>query len=220
MNNLKNIEKACSITDEIFTSIIENINIFKTEKDMERFILNEIRSRKLKPSFPPIVAAKENAASPHHIPTNRTLEGFIVIDMGVRYKGYCSDMTRTIYIGKPSKKEKELYNLLLKSQLESIKNLNKFNNYGDLCKETRRILGKYEKYFIHSLGHGVGRKIHQLPRVSHKSTHKIKMNEAITIEPGIYIKNKLGMRIEDTLIVRKKPKILTKSIKGLIIISK
>ena len=216
---VENIRQACKITDQIFSSLVKNIKKFKTEKDVEQFILTEIKKRNLKPSFPPIVAAKRNASTPHHIPTNKKLEGFVVIDMGVRYKGYCSDMTRTLYFGHPNKKEVEIYNLLLHSQLKSIENLNKFKTYKELCEETRKILGKYNKYFIHSLGHGVGKKIHQLPKVSHKSKHKIKQGEVITIEPGIYVKNKYGIRIEDTLVVKKKPEILTKSTKDLIIIS-
>ncbi len=210
----KCIKKACEITDSIFSELIKHK--FLTEKEIELFILTEIRNRKLKPSFPPIVATSKNAANPHHVPKKTKLKGFTVIDFGVRYNGYCSDMTRMIYYGKPNKKELELYELCLKVQKNAIKRLKIGVKYSNVAEEVREALGKYAEFFIHSLGHGVGRKIHQSPKIGVKS-RDIAKKEIITIEPGIYIKNKLGIRIEDTIEINRKIKVLTKTSKKLVI---
>ena len=108
MNKLQSITKACKITDQIFSDIIKNFSIFNSEKQISNFIIKEIRDRKLRPAFAPIVATGKNAAEIHHKPTKDWYNGFCVIDLGVRVNGYCSDMTRTIFIGKPSVKEKLL----------------------------------------------------------------------------------------------------------------
>ncbi|MEK7105998.1 MAG: M24 family metallopeptidase, partial [Patescibacteria group bacterium] len=182
----------------------------------------QIKKRGLKPSFKPIVTSGKNAGNEIHpfSPTEKKLSGFVIIDFGVVYEKYMSDMTRTIYVGTPSKKEKDLYNKLLASQLGAIK----ISKSGEKCASidayVRKFLGKDTKYFIHTLGHGVGTKIHELPRIYYKKTKPLlKDNMVITIEPGLYIKNKLGMRIEDTCLIKKNGCVpLTKSTKRLIVV--
>ncbi len=222
MDKIKAIKKACRIGDIIFKELINKFKGFDTEKDVEKFILDEIKKRGLKPSFEPIIAAGNNAADPHHKPNKTKLKkGFVVMDFGVKYKGYCSDMTRMIYIGKPSKKELKMYRLLIEVQKKSINKLKIGTKYSDIDGFARKKLGKYDKYFVHSLGHGVGKKIHQLPKISKTSKEKVKDKDIVTIEPGIYIDNELGIRIEDTIAVRKKENIiLTKTRKKLWVINK
>ena len=124
-------------------------------------------------------------------------------------------MTRMLYLGQPSKKELERYNLLLSVQKKTIKNLRLNQSTKKVEEQVRRDLGKHASYFIHSLGHGVGVEIHEAPSFKDKET--IKRNQTLTIEPGIYRKD-FGMRIEDTLLMTKKPLILTKTSKSLRII--
>ncbi len=219
---ISKIKKACRVTDAIFGLLLKQDLKNITEVELRDFILYEIKKRGLKPSFKPIVTSSKHAGNEIHPfnPTTKKLKGFVIIDFGVVYHKYMSDMTRTIYVGKPSKKEKDLYNKLLASQVGAIK----ISRIGEKCASidayVRKFLGRDNKYFIHTLGHGVGTKIHELPRLYYKQTKPIlKENMVITIEPGLYIKNKLGMRIEDTCLITKKGCIpLTKSTKKLITI--
>ena len=216
----ENTKKACKITDEILQLCIRSIKQFKTEKDIDKFLRRETKKRKCKIAFPPVVAIGKNAAEIHHKPNSTKLrKGFLVIDFGVKFNGYCSDMTRTIYLGNPSKKEKAIYAKVLAVQKKGVLNAKAGAECFELDYRARKMLGNLRGLFIHSLGHGVGKKIHQCPNLSPKSADRLKINEIITIEPGIYIKKKLGIRIEDTLMVGKKKGIaLTKTSKKLIIV--
>ena len=190
-----------------------------TEVELRDFILSEIKTRKLKPSFSPIVTSGEQAGNEiHPQSTSSTLSGFVIIDFGVVYDKYMSDMTRTIFIGTPTVEQEMLYNLILRGELLGIVHSKAGVACASVDSAVRESLGKYKKYFIHMLGHGVGTKIHESPRLYYKLTKpKLKENMVITIEPGIYIKNKLGIRIEDTCVITKKGCIpLTKSPKELI----
>ncbi|MFC1801730.1 M24 family metallopeptidase [Nanoarchaeota archaeon] len=207
---LKYVKKACQITDQIFTKLIRNFD-FKTEIEVADFILNEIKKLNLKPSFPMIVASERNHHHIHHYPKKHKLKGFVIIDFGVKYKGYCSDLSRTIYVGRPKKSELKLYNLVLQTQKRLIKKIKIGQKYADLDAHARKLLGSQTKYFVHSLGHGVGRKIHQNPKISPRSKHTAKFGDIITIEPGLYKKNTFGIRIEDTIYLGKKTQPLTQS---------
>lgn len=202
---IQNIKKACSITDEIFQKIISNF-YFKTECELALFIKSEIKNRGLREAFPPIVISGPRAGnSIHPKPTNEKLKGFVIIDFGVRINGYCSDMTRTVFVGKPNSKDKELYKLILNSKKAGEKNAKLNAKCATADAAARNSLGRYKKYFIHTLGHGVGKRIHEKPRIYFKRGEDIFLeNMIITIEPGIYLPNKLGIRIEDTYLVSKK----------------
>lgn len=216
------IKKACQITDDIFSVVLIQDLKNMTEVELRDFILGQIKKRGLKKSFKPIVTSSKQAGNEIHpfSPTNKKLKGFVIMDFGVIYQKYMSDMTRTIYVGTPNKKEKYLYNKLLASQIGAMK----ISRIGEKCASidayVRKFLGNDAKYFIHTLGHGVGTRIHESPRIYYKKTKPvIKENMVITIEPGLYIKNKLGMRIEDTCLITKKGCIpLTKSPKGFIVV--
>lgn len=156
---------------------------------------------------------------PHHEPSNTKIKkGFCVIDFGVKYKGYCSDITRTICIGKPSDKEKETYNSLLAIQKNTINQIRSGKKCSELYDFVNNSLGKHQKYFTHGLGHGVGTQIHEMPNLSLNSKDRIKNNMVFTIEPGIYFPGKYGIRIEDTIFFKNKSILLTKTAKDLIII--
>ncbi len=216
------IAKACQITDAIFSRIVSGLKIgkWRTERELYNFIKQEISARNLKPSFNPIVVSGPHAGNEIHPKvTDAKLQGFLILDFGVIYKSQMSDMTRTVYLGRPSPKEKALYNLLLKSQTQSMALLVPGAKCFLADLYARHVLGRYSKYFIHTLGHGVGSRIHEAPRIFTKRTRPyVYENMALTVEPGIYIKNKLGMRIEDTCAITKNgPVPLTVSPKELLI---
>jgi Xaa-Pro aminopeptidase len=219
MGKIECARNACAITDSIFSEIIDDFK-FKTEKELANFIAGKARKNKVKLAFPTIVASGKNGAEIHHKPKNSKLKGFIVIDFGVMYKRYCSDMTRTIFIGKINDYQRKLYEKVKRVQENSIKRLKEDVSYSELDISARKSFGRLlKKKFKHALGHGVGSKIHQKPKISPKSKDVAKSRDVVTIEPGLYFKNRYGIRIEDTVIVGKKGcEILTKSEKRLIII--
>ncbi|MBL7050565.1 aminopeptidase P family protein [Candidatus Woesearchaeota archaeon] len=216
---VQKISYACKITDKIFKKTLNQIKKrkLKTETDVSSFIVHETLQKGLELAFDPIVASGQNSKYPHHKPMNTKLKkGFCLIDMGVKYKGYCSDMSRTIYIGKPTKEEFKIYNHILTVQKTLIKNSRINKKCNQLFKEAEELL---KQKLIHGLGHGLGIDIHEAPSIKEKSKETLKENTIFTIEPGIY--NKQGIRIEDTILLTKKgPKILTKTKKRLIKIIK
>ncbi len=221
-DEINKIKKACRATDAIFGMLVKQDLKNMTELELRDFILVQIKKKGLRPSFKPIVTSGRHAGNEIHPfnPLNKKLSGFVIIDFGVVYEKYMSDMTRTIYVGIPRKEEKDIYNLLLSSQELGITIASVGMHCAYVDDIVRKSLGKYKKYFIHTLGHGVGTRIHELPRLYYKTTKPVlKENMVITIEPGLYIKNKLGMRVEDTCLITKKGCIpLTKSPKGLIVV--
>lgn len=214
------IKKACTITDTIFSRLISRFTEFETEKDIADFLQAQFRNYRVKPSFKPIVAAGHNAAHPHHVPTTAVLSGFVVIDFGVVYQGYCSDMTRTVYVGRPSRDERALYKKVLDAFEEARFSVLPGASCKGIDRVARMTLGpSLAKEFIHSLGHGVGKRIHEFPKISPRSNFYIREGMVITIEPGVYRKKSYGIRIEDTCVVVEKGCLsLSKSPKDLIVL--
>ena len=165
-------------------------------------------------AFKTIVASGKNSSFPHHTTKNKKLQrGFCIIDYGVRYKGYCSDTTRTVYLGKPSKKEVEIYNKVLQVQKDAIFMLEPGKTCGEIDASVRKVLGDR---FTHGLGHGVGIEIHEMPSFQPDSKHVLENNMVFTIEPGVYYESIYGIRIEDTVLLKGKAVCLTKAPKGLL----
>ncbi|MEK6943103.1 MAG: Xaa-Pro peptidase family protein [Nanoarchaeota archaeon] len=218
-NEIKILKKSCQYADKILQKTIKNFKSFRTESEVAAFLEYETKKIGLELSFPPIVGSGSNGSMPHYESSNvKIKKGFCVIDFGVKYKGYCSDITRTIYIGKPSQKEKEIYNLLLKIQKESIKLATENKKCSELYDYVVKELGKYKEYFTHGLGHGVGIEIHEMPNLTLMSKGTIRNNIVFTIEPGVYFPGKFGIRIEDTILFKNKPIPLTRTSKDLLII--
>lgn len=191
-------------TDELFASLISHWSNFKTELDAARQVYQFALDHDCTVSFPPIIASGPNAAEPHHRTNfDKLVPGFCVIDIGLKINGYCSDLSRTIYIGTPTETDQALYNLVLKAQTTAI-NLVKPNiKTSELDQACREILGSEQKYFIHGLGHGVGTAVHEWPGISSQSQATLAENMIVTIEPGLYYPQKLGIRIEDDILVTK-----------------
>ncbi len=214
MSKYSSIKKACKIDDLIFDEIVCNFK-FRTEKDVADFILKRFKQLKVKSAFPPIVA--NNNWEIHPKPRKSKLrKGFLILDFGCKLRGYCSDLTRTIFLGKPNAFEKRLYGLVLKCQIESVKSIKVGMRYRDLDLNARKMLKHYRKYFVHSLGHGVGKKIHEKPAIGRNSDDNCMKNYFITIEPGIYLPEKFGVRIEDTIFIGERIEILTTAGRDLI----
>jgi len=208
------IRKACLITDEILGKFVDKFSEFSTEEDAAAFLVYETRKRGCGVAFEPIVASGPNAAVPHHIPKGKMHKGFCVVDFGVKYEGYCSDITRTFYFGKPSKGEEKIYDDLLKEQERAISLVKPGIIISDLCVNAEKNL---KQKLIHSLGHGMGIEVHETPFVNKESKSKLKDGMIITIEPGEYIEGKYGIRIEDDVLVTKSSsEVLTKFTKKLI----
>ena len=218
---IQNIKKSCEIADSILRETIKNFKKFVTELEAAEFINGLMKKLNVEPAFPTIIASGKNAAYPHHTPGKDKLRGFVVIDMGVKYNGYCSDITRTVYVGKPSKKEIEIYNVVLKSQESAIKKLKPGIKASEIDIACRKILGEYEQYFIHSLGHQFGIDVHESKgfRLHKTCEAPLKAGMLVTVEQGVYIPEKLGIRIEDDILITEYGyEVITKTLKELIII--
>lgn len=194
------LKRSCDIASKILSKCINNF-IFKTELEVRNFLFNEMKKYDVLPSFDPIVASGKNGSVPHYEGRGRLLKGFCIIDMGVKYDGYCSDITRTIFLGKPGKFEIETYNELLKIQGSVIEYIQDGILVKAAVEHVLTLMGEKKKYFIHSLGHGIGLDIHEAPWMSVKSKTKFSKGMAFAIEPGLYYQNKFGIRIEDSLFI-------------------
>jgi len=156
-------------------------------------------------SFETIVAAGERAALPHGRASSQPIprRGYVVIDSGVILRGYCSDMTRTLHMGRVGNLERQWYDAVLEAQLAGIAAVSPGKTAGEIDAATRQVLSKAKlgRYFTHSTGHGVGLEIHEAPRLGKGQNEQLEAGMVITIEPGIYVPRKGGIRIEDMVLV-------------------
>lgn len=200
-SEINNIKQACKLTERILDKTIKNIRFFKKESEIKAFLINETIKQNLELSFDPIVASGKNASIPHYKdPEDKIRKGFLIIDFGVKYKNYGADLTRTVYIGKPSKKELSLYEKVRKTQQYVAAITVKDADCSFIDESARRVLGKE---LIHSLGHGIGVEEHELPRIGPSSKDKFKEGMVFAIEPGIYKEGRYGIRIEDNFTIEK-----------------
>lgn len=207
------IAKAADIVCQAMNWIQTVELVGKTEKEVANLMANKmLELDATKNSFDTIVASGKNGAYPHHRPTARIIENdeFLTVDAGCIYKGYCSDLTRTFPIGTPHPRLIKAYETVLASNLKGIEAA-KYHAIGkDVDKICRDYINQTEfgSYFVHSTGHGVGIKVHELPNVSSNYANKLENNSVITIEPGIYIPELGGIRIEDMVLVQKEQSVL------------
>lgn len=216
------IKKACIITDNCFEHLKNFIKIGMSEKEIafeiEKFFLANGADG---PAFDTIVASGPNSSMPHAIPTDRKIEEGdpITIDMGCRYKGYCSDMTRTVFAGLVPQYMKPVYDLVLKTQLRVLEEMKEGANLKLISKSVDSDFKLNGANMIHSLGHGVGLDIHEYPFINSRQDYLLKENMVITNEPGIYIPGRFGVRIEDTVLITKYAcQNLTMSEKGYVVV--
>lgn len=206
-NEIISMKKAVDITIKAMDWLMENIKPGMSEKEVANLSISKmLEFGAEKQSFDTIVASGENGAYPHHKPTNRVIqEGeFITIDMGCIYNGYCSDMTRTFSIGElKNQKLKEAYEVVLKANQRGIEMAKVGITGAELDSYVREVIDntEFKEYFVHSTGHGVGIDVHEYPNVAKSYKNKILNGSVITIEPGIYIPDVGGIRIEDMVYV-------------------
>ncbi len=220
-DEISNIEKACEITDNCFEYLLTYIKPGMTEKQIAEEIEEYYKQRTDGLAFETIVASGENTSMPHAVPTDRKIQeqDIITIDMGCKVNGYCSDMTRTFFVGSVPDYVKTVYDLVLKNQVQTIEEMKDGESTRLLTKmvENDFKLNGYD--LIHALGHGVGMEIHEAPYINYRTDTQLRENMVVTDEPGIYIAGKFGVRIEDTVQITKFGCIsLTKSEKNYIVI--
>lgn len=204
-HEIENIKKACEITDECFKHLCHYIKKGMTEKEIaieiETFFKENGAEGK---SFNSIVASGPNSSMPHAIPTDRKIQRGdpITIDFGCTYRGYCSDMTRTIFMDFVPEGIKCIYDLVLKNQEQTLEELKEGANTRILTMMVESDFKVHGYTLEHGLGHGVGLEIHENPTIGRKDI-LLKENMIVTDEPGIYIPGSYGVRIEDTVLITK-----------------
>jgi len=223
-HELQFIEQAQSLTDQTLDYILPRISAGRTERevmlDME-FFMRSLGAEGV--SFDFIVVSGKNSSLPHGVPTDKKIEkgDFVTMDFGGIVGGYCSDMTRTVAIGTITDEQRQVYDTTLKAQLEAIKSIKRGAVCGDIDKIARDIIynAGYKGCFGHALGHSVGIEVHESPTLSPNNQAVLEVGNIVTVEPGIYLENKFGVRIEDMVYVTEDGCInLTKSKKELIIL--
>ena len=206
-DEIAKMQKAQDITDKAFSHVLSVINRNMTELDVAVELEYAMRKNGAGAfAFETISVSGDASALPHGTPRNVKLrDGFLTMDFGAKFDGYCSDMTRTIVIGKPDEDIKKLYNTVLKAQLAALDYLRAGADCGEADKIARDIIDAVPEYkgaFGHSLGHSVGLFIHESPRLySRGFGRKLRVGEILTVEPGIYLFGKYGCRIEDMVAI-------------------
>jgi Xaa-Pro aminopeptidase len=216
------LREACAVADRAFARLLPGVRAGRSEKEVAR----ELEALMLEeggdaPSFETIVASGPNSAVPHHRPTDRVLGSgeFVKFDFGSTYRGYHSDMTRTVALGPLADWQRDVYDLVARAQAAGRAALAVGAVCGDVDKAARDVIveaGHGDDY-THSLGHGVGLEIHEAPTLRAGATDTLADRTPVTVEPGVYLAGRGGVRIEDTLVVRADgPELLTTTTKELL----
>jgi len=200
------LKKAAAITTQAFDYILNHLRAGKTEKEISLALEFFMRSAGgSAPGFELIVASGPNSARPHGTATGKPLnEGdLVVIDLGCGYNGYYADFTRTVVLGEPTDRQKEIYQLVLKAQRAGLSALKGGIKAGDVDKEVRQVIEArgWGENFGHSTGHGVGLAVHENPALAKDNETILKPGMVVTVEPGVYLPDWGGVRIEDMVLV-------------------
>jgi Xaa-Pro aminopeptidase len=218
------IKEAVRIADEAFSHVLKYIKPGVTETEIASEIEHYLKKQGARgSSFDTIVASGVRSSLPHGVASSKAIEmgDAVTMDFGAIYKEYCSDMTRTVFVGQPKDELKKIYDIVLNAQMAGINGAVKGLSGMEIDGIARTIISDagYGDNFGHSLGHGVGLEIHEEPRLSTQSTVKMLNGMVVTVEPGIYVSGLGGVRIEDMIVINEdKPIVLTKSTKDMIIL--
>lgn len=200
------MRESSELNDKVMGLLIKNIREGQSELELEailRRIKKDLNIEKF--SFEPIIAFGKNAAEPHHVPNQTKLKpgDCIVIDIGFIKNNYCSDMTRTFFYKFVSEFDKKIYDIVLQANLLAIEKIKPGIKFSEIDLAARNFITQngYEKNFIHTTGHSIGLECHEFGTVSFRNQNKIKENMIFSVEPGIYLENKIGVRIEDLILV-------------------
>jgi Xaa-Pro aminopeptidase len=203
---VQRIRTAAQLADAAFERIIRDGLIGRTEREVAVALEHDMRERGARrPSFDSIVAAGPHGALPHAQPRDVPIRAgeLVVIDWGAELDGYCSDCTRTTSAGEPSEEARAVYELVLSAQLAGLKDVRAGRGGRDVDSVARRLIeaGGYGENFGHGLGHGVGIEVHEAPRLSQRSDDILAPGNVVTVEPGVYLPGRFGVRIEDLVVV-------------------
>ncbi len=216
---IENIKKACNITDKCFEYIRGFIRVGMTEKEIAFEIEKYMKINGADGlAFDTIVASGSNSSMPHAVPTDRKIEenDIIQFDFGCRVNGYCSDFSRVLFVGIITDEMRRVYEFVLKEYEYIVKNLSEGIDVKDLLKRCEKDYQDNEYELLHSFGHSLGLDIHEEPILSSKHDFKLKKDMLLTVEPGVYIPGKFGIRLEDTILINKSGcNTLTKSAIGI-----
>ena len=205
-NEVESIIKAQRIAANAFEHMLKFIKVGVTEKEIALELdFYMLRNGGEGLSFETIAVSGKNSSMPHGVPSNKKIENgdFITLDFGTIINGYHSDMTRTIAVGFATDEMKNVYDIVLKAQNNCLANIRSGINCKDGDKFARSVIrdAGYGQYFTHSTGHGVGVEIHEFPNLSPASDSVLQVGNIVTVEPGIYIPEKFGVRIEDMALI-------------------
>ena len=202
---IERMAAASELADGVFQWTIERGLAGHTERDVARACEARIRELGAEPSFPPIIAAGENGALPHAEPGDREIGPgeLVVFDMGAELDGYCSDGTRTFATGDPGEEAREVYDLVLAAQLAALAAIRVGASGKEVDAVAREMIAEagHGDHFGHGLGHGVGLEVHESPRLATTSDDELREGNVVTVEPGIYLPGRFGVRIEDLVVV-------------------
>lgn len=203
------IKDSLRLSEEVMEDVYEFVAPGTTEKEVAWFIEKRLRERGAEAiAFPPIVAVGPRASLPHAHPTDRKLEEGvpIIVDMGCKLNYYCSDITRTIFLGHIPEKWEQIYNIVAKAQTMAMETAKPGMTGEELDRVARSFIEEsgYGAYFGHGLGHGVGLAVHELPGIRKKGDMKLMPGMVFTVEPGIYIPGEGGIRLENMVVVTEK----------------
>jgi Xaa-Pro aminopeptidase len=216
-SKIQAINKGSRIIDEIFRELLI---ILKSRPGLTELSLARVISKLANTlgadgmAFPSIVSFGKSSSEIHHSPASKRIgkNNFLMLDYGVRVGGFCSDFTRTLFLGRPNKFHEKIYGIVLRAQLEAIKKVAAGKSGDEIDFSARHIINQsgFGKYYTHGTGHGVGKKIHEAPSFKTNSGDVIAKNDIVTIEPGIYLPDKFGVRIEDMVLAGNKLKIFSR----------
>ncbi|MDQ4101647.1 MAG: aminopeptidase P family protein [Thermoproteota archaeon] len=226
---IKVISKAAKILDNLYEICKEEMKVGLSERDLQADLIHEaMKMGANPPSYrstlnPLIIAGGPNSALPHAEVTDRKFRNgdMIVVDLTLRHAGYIADATRTFVLGSASKEMNKAYDIVQEAQKIGLKTANAGVTCGQVDAACRNLIAErgYEKLFIHSTGHGIGLDVHEPPWLRIKNDEELRASMAVTVEPGIYLENKFGVRIEDSIIINDgKPKVLNKFTKDLLVL--
>ena len=219
------IRSAGRVTAEVFAEMLTHVRPGVKEQDLAGEIEYRMRRKgAVGAAFETIVASGTRSAYPHARPSCKTLQEseLVIFDLGAIVSGYAADMTRTVFLGEPNRRIRNLYSAVLKAQAGAVRAVQDTTPAGKVDSAARRILAKHRLacYFTHSTGHGVGLEIHERPRLGKGETTPLRSGSVVTVEPGIYLPGFGGIRVEDTVLVGPEgPEVLTMASKERWVIS-
>lgn len=200
------IGQSVLLNEAVFQEVFSRLQPGQTEREVALAIETTMRQKGAEgPSFPTIVAAGPNAALPHAVPTDRAINKGepVIIDMGLKLNGYCSDMTRTVILGTPDRQTVKIMRLVRQAQRAALKIIRAGVLACDVDRAAREIIARagFGKNFGHGLGHGVGLAVHEAPSLNRKRRIKLQPGMVVTVEPGIYLPGWGGVRLENMVVV-------------------